>query len=151
MSKQRLSILVWTFIALTAMLVMTACSGAASSSAFTSTLAPGVVAVDIVFLNHPPVRDVLTQVDPVLAAYGAKVSVTRYDFDTPEGAAFAEKKGLTGHSPLAIFVNGAQTFDVDGRTVTFESFPQGAGTGVVPDGAWTVADLDSVLQSLVQK
>ena len=140
MSKRRLSLLVWTFIAL----ALAACAGSPSST-------PGVVTVDILFLNHPPVREVLTQVDPVLAAYGDKVSVTRYDFDTPEGAAFAKKNGLTGHVPLAIFVNGVQTFDVNRRKVTFESFPQGAGTGMVPDGAWTVADLDSVLQSVVKK
>ena len=140
MSKRRLSILVWAFIAL----ALAACAGSPSPT-------PGAATVDILFLNHPPVRDVLTQVDPVLAAYGDKVSVTRYDVDTTEGASFAKKKGLTGHVPLAIFVNGSQTFDVNGRKVTFESFPQGAGTGLVPDGAWTVADLDSVLQSVVQK
>lgn len=140
MSERWLSILVWTFIAL----ALAACAGSPPPT-------PGVVTVDILFLNHPPVRDVLTQVDPVLAAYGDKVSVTRYDSDTPEGAAFAKQKGLTGHVPLAIFINGSQTFDVNGRKVTFESFPQGAGTGMVPDGVWTVADLDSVLQSVVQK
>jgi len=151
MSKQRRTDRIWIQMALAAMMALTACGGAAPSSTPASAVAPGVVAVDIVFLNHPPVRDVLTQVDPVLAAFGDQVSVTRYDFDTPEGAAFAENKGLTGHIPLAILVNGSQTFDVNGRTVTFESFPQGAGTGMVPDGAWTVADLDSVLQAVVQK
>ena len=140
MSKRRLSLLVRTFIAL----ALAACAGSPSST-------PGVVTVDILFLNHPPVREVLTQVDAVLAVYGDKGSVTRYDFDTPEGAAFAKQKGLTGHVPLAIFVNGSQTFDVNGRKVTFESFPQGAGTGMVPDGAWAVADLESVLQSIVKK
>jgi len=140
MSKRRLSILVWALIAL----ALAACAGSPSPT-------PGAATVDILFLNHPPIRDVLTQVDPVLAAYGNKVSVTRYDVDTTEGASFAKKKGLAGHVPLAIFVNGSQTFDVNGRQVTFESFPQGAGTGMVPDGAWTVADLDSVLQSIVQK
>ncbi len=140
MSKQGISILVWTFIAL----ALAACAGSPSTK-------PGVVSVDILFLNHPPVREVLTQVDSVLSVYGDKVSVTRYDFDTPEGAAFASQKGLSGHVPLAIFVNGSQTFEVNGRKVTFESFPQGAGTGMVPDGAWAVADLESVLQSIVKK
>ena len=140
MSKPSLSILAWAFIALAG----AACAGSPSPAA-------GVVTVDILFLNHPPVRDVLTQVDSVLATYGDKVGITRYDFDTPEGAAFAKKKGLTGHVPLAIFLNGSQTFDVNGRKVTFASFPQGAGTGMVPDGAWAVADLDAVLQSIVKK
>ena len=151
MRSQRLSIRLWMLTVLAVMLVLAACGGAAVTSTPASRLAPGVVAVDLVFLNHPPVRDVLVQVDSVLAAYGDKVSVTRYDFDTQAGAAFAEKKGLTGHIPLAIFFNGSETFDMNGRKVTFESFPQGAGTGMVPDGAWAVADLDALLQSIVKK
>jgi len=102
--------------------------------------------VDILYLNHPPVLPVLDQVASVLEPYGDKVKVTRYDFDTPEGAAFAKKVGITGHDPLAIFVNGSQTFNLDNRVVTFNSFPQGAGTGMVPDGAWSIDDLDAVLK-----
>jgi hypothetical protein len=132
-------------MALAVALLLAACAGATPSPA------TGSVTVDIVFLNHPPVREVLTQVDAVLAAYGDKVSVARYDFDTPEGATFAQQKGLSGHIPLVIFVNGSQSFDVNGHQVTFESFPQGEGTGVVPDGAWTIADLDSVLKTVVEK
>jgi hypothetical protein len=106
----------------------------------------GTVTVDIIYLNHPPVLPVLDQVDTVLKTYGDKVKITRYDFDTPEGAAFAKKMGLTGHDPLAIYLNGAQSFNLDGRMVTFNSFPQGAGTGMVPDGAWVITDLDGVLK-----
>lgn len=144
MNRGRLPIRVRVPFALAAMLVLSACGGSTSP-------APGAATVDIVFLNHPPVRGVLAQVDSVLAAYGDRVRVTRYDLDTAEGAAFAEQRGLTGHTPLAIFVNGSLSFDVGGRRVTFESFPQGAGTGMVPDGAWTTADLDSVLQSIVEE
>ncbi len=144
MNNPRPSIRLSLLLALIAALMLSACSGSPSPTS-------GAVTVEIVFLNHPTIRKVLTQVDSTLAAYGDKVSVTRYDFDTPEGAAFAKKKGLSGHIPLAIFVNGLQTFGVNGRQVTFESFPQGAGTGVVPDGAWTVADLDAVLKSVVGK
>ena len=105
--------------------------------------------VDIIYLNHPPVLPILQEIDAVLNPYGDKVKVTRYDFDTTEGAAFAQKVGITGHDPLAIFVNGSQSFDLDGRTVTFNSFPQGGSTGMVPDGAWTVADLDTVLKKIL--
>ncbi len=144
MNNPRPSIRLSLLLALIAALMLSACSGSPSPTS-------GAVTVEIVFLNHPTIRKVLTQVDSTLAAYGDKVNVTRYDFDTPEGEAFAEKKSLSGHVPLAIFVNGSQTFDLNGRKVTFESFPEGAGTGVVPDGAWTVADLDAVLKSVVGK
>ena len=109
-------------------------------------LAPGTISVDIIALNHPPLRPVLAEVEQLLAPYGAKVQVTQYDFDTPEGAAFAKRMGLSGHIPLVIFIDGKDTFTLSGRQVTFESFPQGQGTGMVADGAWTTADLDTVLK-----
>jgi hypothetical protein len=138
----------WLMLVMSVLFVLTACDANPLPSAPAAPVASGTATVEIVFLNHPPVRPVLDQVDALLKPYGAKVKVTRYDFDTPDGAAFAQKMGLTGHDPLAIFVNGSQSFNLDGRTVTFNSFPQGGGTGMVPDGAWTVTDLDAVLKKV---
>jgi ABC-type glycerol-3-phosphate transport system substrate-binding protein len=138
----------WIVLVLSVLSVLTACGANPLAPAPAAPVASGTATVEIVSLNHPPVRPVLDQVDALLKPYGAKVKVTRYDFDTPEGAAFAQKMGLTGHDPLAIFVNGSQSFNLDGRTVTFNSFPQGGGTGMVPDGAWTVADLEAVLKKV---
>jgi len=112
---------------------------------------PGTVTVEVAYLNHLPVRPVLSEVDKLLANYGDHVSVTRYDFDTPEGEAFAKAKGLTQHTPLAIFVNGSMQFTLNGRTVKFYSFPQGQGTGMVPEGGWTVQDLQQVLDEATSK
>jgi len=120
--------------------------GSSSAAPASTPLPPGTIAVDIIALNHPPLRPVLTEVDQLLAPYGAKVHVTHYDFDTPQGADFAKRKGLTGHIPLAIFVNGQDTFTLAGRKLNFVSFPQGEGTGMVADGQWTMADLDAVLK-----
>jgi hypothetical protein len=131
---------------------LAACSalpaGAGAADPAGTPLPPGTVAVDIIALNHPPLRPVLAEVDQLLAPYGAKVHVTHYDFDTPEGADFAKKMGLSGHIPVVIYVNGKDTFTLNGRKVTFESFPQGQGTGMVADGAWTTADLDAVLKQV---
>ena len=52
------------------------------------------------------------------------------------------------HTPIAIFVNGEIEFDLGGRTVKFHSFPQGAGTGMVAEGVWTMADLRAVLDQV---
>jgi len=112
---------------------------------------PGAVTVEVAYLNHPPLRPVLAEVDKLLANYGDHVSVTRYDFDTPEGEAFAKAKGLTGHTPLAIFINSSMQFTLNGRTVKFYSFPQGQGTGMVPDGGWTMQDLQQVLDEATSK
>jgi Skp family chaperone for outer membrane proteins len=37
---------------------------------------PGAVTVEVVYLNHPPLRPVLAEVDQLLAKYGDRVSST---------------------------------------------------------------------------
>ncbi len=140
----------WIVLVMSALLVLTACdvNPLASAPAPVVPVPATTVTVEILYLNHPPVIPVLNQVEALLKSYGDKVKMTSYDFDTPACAAFAQQKGLVGHDPLAIFVNGSQSFKLGSRTVTFNSFPQGGVTGMVPDGAWTVADLDAVLKKI---
>jgi hypothetical protein len=107
--------------------------------------ANGPVQMEIISLDHAPIRPAIQEAIDVAAEYGDKVTVQSYNFDTPEGAAFAEAHGLAEHTPIAIFVNGEMQFEVDGRPVKFYSFPQGAGTGMVAEGVWTMADLRAVL------
>ena len=135
-------------LGLAALVLLAGCgynATAAGQGAATGGGAPGVATVDILYLNHPPLRPVLADLDKVLAKYGGKVKVTRYDFDTQEGAAFAKAKNITGHEPLAIFINGSTDVTINGRQVKFLSFPQGQGTGMVQDGAWSMQDLDAAL------
>jgi len=122
-------------IILFSVLMLAACNGAPD----------GPVQVEIISLDHAPIRPVVEEVLGVAAEYGDQVSVVTYDFDTPEGAAFAEEQGLTEHTPVAIFGNGKMAFEVNGRSGEFYSFPQGAGTGMVAEGAWTMADLQAAL------
>jgi len=137
-------------VALLLSLFLISCGRGDDSIPGRPTVPPGVVAVEVVYLNHPPVRPVLAEVDNLLTAYGEQVNVARYDFDTPEGEAFAKARKLTEHTPLAIFINGSMEFRVNGRAVKFYSFPQGQGTGIVPDGAWTVEDLRQVLDQVTK-
>jgi len=138
-------------VALLLSLLLISCGRGDDSLPARPTVPPGVVAVEVVYLNHPPVRPVLAEVDNLLATYGDRVDVARYDFDTPEGEAFAKARKLTEHTPLAIFINGSMEFTVNGRAVKFYSFPQGQGTGIVPDGAWTVEDLQQVLDQATKE
>jgi hypothetical protein len=103
--------------------------------------ATGAPKIEIVFLNHPPVISALTEVNTLLASYGDKITVIRYDLDTDTGAAFAKSRKPVGHIPIAIFVNGAMEIKLVDRTVKFYSFPQGKGTFMVASGSWTVEDL----------
>ena len=111
---------------------------------------PGAPIVEIAYLNHSPVRGVITEVDNLLAEYGEQLYVIRYDFNTPEGEAFAQARDLTEHTPLAIFVNGSIEFTVGGRAVKFYSFPQGQGTFLASAGDWTMADLRQVLDKVIE-
>jgi hypothetical protein len=125
-----------------------ACSGRSESSPSVSapvTGAPGAPRVEIAFLNHSPVLTALADVDKLLASYGDKITVIRYDLETDQGAAFAKSRRLTGHVPLAIFVNGEMEVKLKDRTVKLYSFPQGKGTFMVASGSWTVEDLRQVM------
>jgi hypothetical protein len=142
-----------TLLAFTVVACSGRCSGRSENSSSDSsptTATPGAPKVEIAFLNHPPVLGALTEVDKLLASYGDKVVVIRYDLETDQGAQFAKSKGLTGHVPLAIFVNGAMEIKLKDRTVKFYSFPQGKGTWMVASGSWTVEDLRQTIdQALI--
>jgi hypothetical protein len=134
---------------LVGMVVLAECSGGARAIPGGPGQSPsggrGMVTVDIAYLNHGPVLDVLGHVNRVLAKYGDRLKVGRYDLDTPAGDTFAKAKRLTGHVPLAIFINGSMDVTLNGHRVRFYSFPQGEGTGMVAEGAWTIDALDAAL------
>ena len=135
-------------------LAVVGCGGRpAGSSSGSSPIAknPGAPKVEIAFLNHTPVLSSLTEVDKLLASYGDKITVIRYDFDTDAGEAFAKSKKLKGHVPLAIFVNGAMELTLAGRPVKFSSFPAGSASAMVPNGTWTVEDLHQAIEDALSR
>jgi hypothetical protein len=103
--------------------------------------ARGIPKIEIAFLNHGPVISALREADKLLASYGSKIEVVRYDLETDQGDQFAKSKKLVGHVPMAIFVNGAMQVKLKDRTVKFYSFPSGQGTFMIPSGSWTTDDL----------
>lgn len=139
------------FAAILILLLAGCSSGSAGGVSSTKGAKDGVVRVEVIALNHPPVRPILAGIDELLSGYGDRVSFQHFDFDTPEGQDFAKQYGLEPHTPLAIFIDGQMEYDLGGRNVKFYSFPQGEGTGVVPDGSWRLDDLRVVLDQLVEK
>ncbi len=125
-----------------ASLLFAACSSDGSE-------ADGPVLVEIISLDHAPIRPTTDEAADLVAEYGEGVVLSNYHFGTPEGDSFAEENGLTDHTPIAIFINGESKFDIDGHQVQFFSFPQGEGTGVVAEGDWTFDDLRTILTSAV--
>lgn len=129
-------------LALVGSVFLAACSSSGSEGG-------GPVQVEIISLDHAPIRPVTEEASDLATEYGEDVTLSTYHFDTPDGDSFAAGNRITDHTPIAIFVNGESEFDVDGRAVQFLSFPQGEGTGVVADGDWTIADLRAVLDRAV--
>ena len=105
--------------------------------------------VEIIYLNHGPVRKVVTDIEALLEGYGEKIQIIHYTFGSPEGESFAESKKLDGHVPLAVYVDGSMKFTVKNRSVEFISFPQGGGTGFVEDGEWSIDDLKQVIDKIL--
>jgi hypothetical protein len=124
---------------------LTACGASAESAALPSTHPDAAVQVEVIALNHAPIRPAVEEVEALAAEYGEKVGYTRYDFDTDAGKAFAEKYGIDSHTPIAIYINGEDEFEIDGVMTKFYSFPQDGGTGIVASGTWTMDDLRIVL------
>jgi hypothetical protein len=108
------------------------------------------VAVDILYMNHGPLRPTVEQIRQVLSEYGDKVSSSWYDFESKEGEKFMAQKGIRQHIPLVIWLNGKSTVAIEGRDVQLMGFPSGSGPAAF-QGKWTLADLRQALDQLTDK
>ncbi|MGW3645666.1 hypothetical protein [Streptomyces sp. NPDC000878] len=121
-------------LVLSAVLAAAGCSGEDQEKADDPSTG---VDVDLVYLNHPPVQPVLKDIEQVLADYKGKVSVSRYDADTPEGKDFTDEHDLTGHVAIAVLIDGK---------VSFKGFPTGEAPIKSAEGDWEIEDLDDALR-----
>ena len=113
-------------------------------------LCGGPVKIDVLYMNHGPLLSTLQDVKSVLAKYGPRVTVTWHDFESDEGRAFMQKKNVTAHVPLMIWMNDAFRQRVEGKDVAFTGFPTGSGPAFF-QGKWTIGDLRKALDQLVSK
>lgn len=108
------------------------------------------VEVDILYMNHGPLRPTVEQIRQILSDYGDKVNSSWYDFESKEGEKFMAQKGIRQHIPLVIWLNGKSTVPVEGRDVQLMGFPSGSGPAPF-QGKWTMADLRKALDHLTDK
>ena len=108
------------------------------------------VMVDILYMNHGPLRPTVEQIRKVLSGYGDKISSSWYDFESKEGERFMAQKGLKQHIPLVIWVNGKPAVSVEGKDVQLMGFPSGSGPAAF-QGKWTMEDLRKALDQLTDK
>jgi len=108
------------------------------------------VPVEILFMNHGPLLSTLKGIRELCNGYGKAVSVSWYDFESPEGEKFMAKKGLHEHMPLTIWIAGKTTVKVNGKEVQFVGFPTGSGPPSF-QGKWTLDDLRGALDQAAGK
>jgi len=108
------------------------------------------VSVEILYMNHGPLLATLKEINTICAEYKDKITVSRYDFESPEGEQFMNKKGIRQHIPLMIWINGKSDISIHGKEIKFSGFPSGSGPAFV-QGKWTVEDLRNALNQATQK
>ena len=110
-----------------------------------ATAATKQVQLDILYMNHGPMRPTIGKIKNIVANYKGSLQVSWYDFDRPEGKAFMKKQKLTGHVPLLLILEGQSDFTINGREVLFQGFPTGASPFKQVEGNWSLDDLQVIL------
>lgn len=105
------------------------------------------VKMEIFYLPHRPALNVVDKVEK-LALEFANVTIHKYNFDDPESEGLLEKYSLTGHMPVAIFINGKNRFTVNGHEMRLRNFPKGDSFVPTFAGEWDYTDLRAILTSL---
>jgi hypothetical protein len=113
-------------------------------SIFSSAYAARLTRVDVLYMNHGPLMDTLDKMKGVFSAYGDRINVSWYDFESKEGEDFKTQKGINQHVPLIIWIDGNDVVKVGQRQIKFVGFPTGAGPAFF-QGKWTMEDLKMAL------
>jgi hypothetical protein len=106
--------------------------------------------VEVLYMNHGPLRPSLQQIRDIFSTYGDKISVSWYDFESKEGEQFKAKKGIHQHIPLVIWLDGKFALPVNGKEIKFVGFPTGSGPAFF-QGKWTMEDLRNALNQITNK
>ena len=108
------------------------------------------VSVEILYMNHGPLLSTLQDIDNACAQYKDKITVSRYDSESPEGERFKSKKGITQHVPLMIWIAGKSDVSIKGKEIKLSGFPTGSGPAFF-QGKWTIDDLRNALNQATRK
>lgn len=107
--------------------------------------------VEIIAMQHPPVRAALAPLRAWLAEQAGKVTVVEIDAESPSGMARLEKSGLRGHIPIVILIDSAYHHTLrTGRTVDLINFPDIQGAPPAVRGQWSTADVQAILAARVK-
>ncbi len=108
------------------------------------------VRIDVLYMNHGPLRPTLRELTTLFDGYGDKIAVYDHDFFSEEGERFKAEKGIKDHVPLLIWINGKSNVEVNGTSVEFRGFPTGSGPAFF-QGNWDMALLKEVLDQITHQ
>jgi hypothetical protein len=106
--------------------------------------------IEVLYMNHGPLIDTLNKIKGVVSGYGDKLTVSWYDFDSPQGEQFMAKKGIKQHVPLVIWIDDSPAAVVGAKKIEFVGFPTGSGPPSF-QGKWTIEDLKAALDQVTAK
>jgi hypothetical protein len=115
-----------------------------------SLFAANEVKVEVLYMNHGPLRPSLQQIRDIFSKYENKIAVSWFDFETKAGEQFMAKKGIKQHIPLVIWMDGKNAILVNGKEIKFVGFPTGAGPAAF-QGKWTMDDLRVALDQITSQ
>jgi hypothetical protein len=115
-----------------------------------ASFAAGQTKVEVLYMNHGPLMDILSKMKTVFSGFGDKITVSWYDFDSEASDQFKAKMGINEHTPLAIWIDGKSTVKVGSKEVKFSGFPSGSGPSFF-QGKWTMDDLKNALKQATAK
>ena len=108
-------------------------------------IAADKIQLDILYMNHGPMRPTLAKIKTMLDNYGDTLQASWHEVDQSSGKTFMKKKKLVGHIPMLIMIDGKSEFSIDGRDVKLQGFPTGASPFKRVEGNWSLEDLQSLL------
>lgn len=102
------------------------------------------ILVEVFYLPHAPAVAVVKEVEKVASEFRG-LTLKKYDFEDPASRPAIEKRKLSAHMPVAIFINGKDTFTVGGKAITFRNFPRGNAFVPMFAGEWDYPDIRVIL------
>ena len=92
------------------------------------------------FFNHPPLFAARDAIVDVCKEFGEQVELVLYLEDDEDGQRFMKENNLSGHLPMALYINGSLAHQIGDRVVVFRDFI---------GRAWTKEDLMQVVEANV--
>lgn len=105
--------------------------------------------IEIFYLPHPPAKAIVEKVEPIIARF-PKYTVKEYDVTDQASKPKIEEYRLVNHTPITIFINGKNTFTIDGKRISLFNFPKGDAFIPTFEGGWSYEDLEKILASQQQ-